>query len=161
MTPHTIFAKIPNFDGYLASIDGDIISQRTSGGKIDTSRFKYLKGELDKGYLLVKVRRSDGYRIKTGKHRLTALTFIGNALEHTNHKDGNKLNNRIENIEFCTASKNERHAWINNIKTKKVSRQDVLNIRCSKLSVAELAEKYSVTERTIQDILKFRTWKDA
>lgn len=157
---HTVFAKIPSFDGYLASIDGDIISQRTNGGKIDTQRFKYLKGELDKGYLLVKVLRSDNYRIKTGKHRLTALAFLSQSNEHTNHINGNKLDNRIENLEWSSAVNNERHAWVTGLKKKVMSAEDIRVIRNSNLSHKELALKYSTTDRTIRDIRNYHTWRN-
>ena len=62
------------------------------------------------------------YRInltKNGKqshfllHRLLALHFISNLdnLPCVNHKDGNKLNNAINNLEWCTYSENEKHAY--------------------------------------------------
>lgn len=50
-------------------------------------------------------------------HRLIAKAFIKN--EHNkpfiNHKDGNKLNNSIDNLEWCTQAENNRHAKLNNL----------------------------------------------
>ncbi len=46
-------------------------------------------------------------------HRLISLCFIPNPLDfpHINHIDWNKLNNSIENLEWCTASENQKHAY--------------------------------------------------
>lgn len=56
-------------------------------------------------------------KIEYKAHRLVALLFIPNIdnLPCVNHKDGNKLNNKIENLEWCTIKYNNKHARDNNL----------------------------------------------
>lgn len=61
----------------------------------------------EKGYLMVGLNK-DGKRIMRRVHRLVATAFIPNHdnLPQVNHKDENKHNNHVENLEWCTASYN-------------------------------------------------------
>lgn len=73
------------------------------------------------GYKVV-VLNKNGIRKQVLIHRLVAEAFIPNPNNYreVNHKDGNKLNNDVSNLEFCTYSENLKHAYKNNLrKTKK------------------------------------------
>ena len=64
------------------------------------------------GYLCVYLRKNNKtkqYKI----HRLVAETFIPNFENKlcVNHIDGNKLNNNVDNLEWCTSSENNKHAY--------------------------------------------------
>ena len=92
-------------DFYLVSNTGEIKGVKT--GKI---RKKNINHE---GYYFVVVSlgsRENKLLIKL--HRAVAETFIGNPNDFPviNHKDGNKLNNNVENLEFCTYQYNTNHA---------------------------------------------------
>lgn len=64
------------------------------------------------GYQIVHLSRQ-GVNKHRAIHRLVALAFIDNPdnLAEVNHKDGNKLNNCVDNLEWCSRSENMKHAY--------------------------------------------------
>ena len=98
---------IKGFRHYLISNNGAVFNTRTK---------KIKKSCKDaKGYL--RVRLIDGARGETRKvHRLVAEAFLpdfSNDLQ-VNHKDCDKSNNNILNLEMANQSQNTKHAWQNN-----------------------------------------------
>jgi hypothetical protein len=80
--------------------------------------FRYAKGRILKvnidkyGYEVVSLQ--DGTTPKYRKvHRLVAEAFIGESELTVNHKDFNKRNNHVDNLEYLTASENSKHARAN------------------------------------------------
>lgn len=67
--------------------------------------------ETAKGYLRVDLFDANGYRKHHKVHRLVAKAFIENPdnKPQVNHKDGNKRNNSITNLAWCTNSENRQH----------------------------------------------------
>lgn len=95
------FEKIPNTN-YSVSPLGDIRNDKT--GRI-------LKPTAKKdGYCIV-VLFINGIRRTLYVHRLVASVFIPNPLNkrEVNHKDGNKGNNAVQNLEWVTSAENKRH----------------------------------------------------
>jgi hypothetical protein len=79
---------------------------------------KYFKRELILipriSHLYYAVNLSKNKKRKTYTiHRLVTIAFIPNPKNkpQVNHIDGNKLNNKVDNLEWCTRIENSRHAW--------------------------------------------------
>ena len=64
-------------------------------------------------YKFVSIRNLQGKLVSKDVHRLIAQAFIPNPLNkpQVNHKDGNRINNNISNLEWVTAKENMRHAF--------------------------------------------------
>ena len=95
-----IWKDVPFDSNYKVSNYGRIFSKRTN---------KILKGELtEKGYIRVALTEHKRYLV----HCIVARTFIPNPENkpQVNHIDGNKQNNYVDNLEWCTQSENMRHA---------------------------------------------------
>jgi hypothetical protein len=86
---------------YRATMDGMIYSLITN---------KNLKPATDScGYQTVTLVKDKKKSTKT-VHRLIAKAFYGDSKLDVNHKDGNKKNNQLNNLEFISKSQNTRHA---------------------------------------------------
>lgn len=83
----------------------------SSLGRFRISPEKIYALEIDKrGYVQVIVR-DKGERIHLRIHREVAKAFIDqpSGKDYVNHIDGDKTNNRVDNLEWCTASENHLH----------------------------------------------------
>jgi ribosomal protein S25 len=98
-------------------------------------------------------------------HRMVAETFLDNPLNlpEVNHKNGDKHNNRLENLEWCTKSQNEKHKVLIGLhNTAKLTKELVEQIRNEYkprvVSTYTLAKRYNVAQGTIHQLLKNKTW---
>lgn len=85
--------------------------QASSQGRIRSRERGLLSPFLSRdGYLVVTVRK-EGRRYGTGVHRLIAAAFIPNPENkpQINHKNGNRVDNNPENLEWVTCSENNLH----------------------------------------------------
>ena len=97
---------IPDSEGYQITEDGQVFSLKSG---------KYLKPKIDRyGYKAVTLFVNGKPKYST-VHRLVALAYLDNPdkLPCVNHIDENKLNNRVENLEWCTVKHNDNHGTRN------------------------------------------------
>ena len=110
--------QVKGFERYLVSNTGRVIStlrNRTKELKPQQDIIGYLHYSLypeDKRFGLYDNNRGPKPKLFKG-HRLVAETFIpsGDTKLQLNHKDGNKHNNVVTNLEWCTAQENIQHSW--------------------------------------------------
>ena len=104
-------------------------------------------------------------------HRLVAEKFIPNPenKEQVNHKDGNKLNNNADNLEWVTNKENRKHAIENNLHLQgeacpqtKLTETDVKFIREHlELNSVELGKLLNVAPSTIRSVRNYQSWKNS
>lgn len=155
------------------------------GGRYKVSNFGRVQGNIKRkgtqvGRVLYGSKQSRGYlRITCNElrkcfyiHRLVAEAFLGlcpNGYE-VNHKDGNKLNNNIKNLEYVTHKDNNKHAARLGLFPKgqehhaaKLTENDVRMIRelvkKGKVSQAAMARRYNVQPIQVSRIVNYKRWK--
>lgn len=161
-------------DLFMVSVFGEVFSKRTN---------KILKQHTRKNRyktIATKIGGRNGKSLCFKVHRLVAQAFIPNPENKpfVNHIDGCPGNNNVENLEWCTASENLKHAIetglydINNIldankRKRKLDREQVLFIRenvklpkSERLSLRALAKMFNIGRHTIEAIAYNTGYKD-
>jgi hypothetical protein len=159
------FQDIPGYEGlYEIDCAGVIKSYPRNGTKGG-----YLKPDIVCGYEQVTLYKNNNpkrYKV----HRLVLSTFcIGSDTLPVNHKNGNKVDNRLENLEYVTCKQNTEHArrlfgnW--NLKGQdhpmsKITRKDVTEIirLCKTHKQREIANRYELSEAQISRIVSRKRW---
>lgn len=101
-------------------------------------------------------------------HRIVATTFLdGPPKPQINHKDGNKANNAVTNIEWVTAVENVQHAILNGLarlggrnysKLSETDARDVLRLSACGVTDKLLGKIFSVSESCVRHLRIGKTW---
>jgi len=102
-----IFKDLEGYEGYEVSNFGRVKSFKKGKERIMVPRVGIT------GYYILGIFGSDGKQKTIKVHQLVAMAFLGHVpcgmKLVINHKDGNKLNNHVDNIEVVTARQNSHH----------------------------------------------------
>lgn len=171
-----IWKDIPGYENfYQANPRGFIKSiskyLRIKNGFRRTKELIIANTDNGEGYLICSLSKNK-VRKSILLHRLIALTFIPNPLNlpEVNHKDGNKFNNDIDNLEWCTRQENIDHSWskkltncigeshhnskLNNISVKEIREK----YASGKYSYSQLGLEYNTNMYNIRNVVKRLTW---
>lgn len=146
------FEPCPKNPGYFANTYGEIIGPR--------------------GWILAASKSSDGYRrVVANKktklaHRMIAEALIPNPLgfKNINHINGDKSDNRVVNLEWCTQRQNIAHAHLSGLcnhftKIDEITAITVITMGNSGFGPSDIEKTGFISRQNANAILKNRSWK--
>ncbi len=151
--------SIPNYDRYLATDKGLIVS-------LIYKKPRSLSPSVKKNGRMTVNMWANGEHRTEYVHRLIALAFHGEPKtgQEVNHKDGNPGNCVPDNLEWCTRSENQSHAFQTGLNKPniqaKLTRLQAEEIRDLKghFTQQQLADRFEVSKSAIKHIHMNRTW---
>lgn len=147
-----------SLDDYTITEYGEVINNRWGGRKVKPQ-------PNGKGYLRVHIAGRMYF-----VHRLVAEKYVQNPnnLPQVNHKDGDKTNNRAENLEWVSNVENRNHAVKSGLQIHgercpwaKLTQKDVDYIReHNEIPSTKIAPMFGVSHSLIRAIRRRTVWKD-
>ncbi len=112
---------------YYADRSGNIYST-LSGGTV-----KLKPTPNNRGYLRINLRENKQRKLYS-VHRLVGFTYLDNPENKPciNHKNGVKVDNEVDNLEWCTYSENNKHAFSTGLNKVSQRQRDLTRDRCRK-----------------------------
>lgn len=156
------FRKLNNYSNYRIFPDGRIYSEFIN---------KFITPTFDSGkYLQVTLVNDEGERKTIKVHRLVASAFIPNLDEcrEINHKDFNKENNSVSNLEWCDRKYNVNYNFSERDYIEQIKKVTPLTVEQVKVipelidygfSIKFISKLFNVGHITIRNIVAGKTWK--
>lgn len=156
-----MYQTIKGYENYQISDNGIVINKKGKKRKTYITSYGYEHIQLHK----------NGKRKTFRIHRLVAEHFIPNYDNKTevNHIDGNKLNNNVKNLEWCTRSENQLHAYKIGLQklgeehyNSKLKKKDIIEIRDmldKGISHFDISKHFNVSKSLITKINNNKIWK--
>lgn len=156
------FRKLNGYSNYRIYPDGRIYSEFIG---------RFITPTFDSGkYLQVTLVDDSGVRKTVKVHRLVASAFIPNLNEELeiNHKDFDKTNNNVSNLEWCNRTYNVRYNFSERDYTKQVEKVSALTKEQVLIiptlieygfSIKLISRLFNVGHITIRKIISGKTWK--
>lgn len=157
--------EISGFKGYYVTTNGRVWSDKSK---------RYLKPSVKpEGYCYYTMVSDNGAKQKRYAHRLVAAAFVGPCPDghQVNHKNGDKTDNSVENLEYVTAGDNLRHARRTGLnqsygsshgqsKLTEVTAGQIKELLAGdKMTQTAIAQKFGVCNQTVSNIKHGRIWR--
>lgn len=134
----------------------------SNNGIVRNINTKYIYKQYNRnGYSAINLYSDIAKNQNFSIHRLVAQTFIENPnnYEIVNHKDGNKLNNNVENLEWCTCKQNTNHALDNKLIKLHVKKVNQYSYDGSKLiktynSIRDAEKETGISNKQISKVCR-------
>jgi hypothetical protein len=144
---------------------------KSGGVTVKAVSRKTAEKKLASGYIMIRVMEG-GKRHVGLAHRLVWQHLYGDIPDGllVNHKDGNKSNNRPDNLELATYSENQKHAFRLGLSNEdgernpaaKLTDEAVADIRRRRAAgepLKSIASDHGVSDRTISKIARWQRWR--
>jgi hypothetical protein len=177
-----VFKPVMGYKNYYEISNKGTIKSLPRRGRVGLRIYggSIMKPELEKdGYHKVMLQTTTHGRKRFFVHRLVAEAFLPNVkkLSSVNHKDGNKTNNCVENLEWISVRDNNRHAFSTGLNKynnalpvlrgakhnmAKLADSDVIEIRRKFLSgerIKNISLSHGITYDNAWSICKRKSWK--
>jgi len=170
--------RIPGFNNYEVTTEGRVYSmqRKHNGSEVIDNKEKLMKStDVPGDYTLISLVDNDGVRKSMKVHRLVALTFLDKPKSEeklvVNHLDGNKHNNVLSNLEWCTYAENSQHAFAIGLsapavgednpqsKISEAEARDIIKDLLKGATNSEVSTAYGLHERYVSLIRHRRRWK--
>lgn len=165
--------QIENYEEEWRVCEGSSITEVSNLGRIRNAVTKRIRKPSinDSGYLVCGLVLDTGEKKTARVHRLIASAFLpaGSAKREVNHIDGNKQNNRLDNLEWVTSKENKKHAWDNGLYScsgenhgQAVHTEEQIREVCEMLSIEPsnklIADKLGVPVHTVASVRSGKIW---